>query len=189
MKIAGRLCELISLLSGNLWFKCTWLLIPPSPAQPQLDSFYGYCALIVISLEAGGCCPCDWNVMCPADQWTLVCCCSWCSAYCISNCTDAVCRREPSRRNYRGEKSQEGGGAVGKKGRIEKGTETEEDMWGARGRNERWSVRGFRERKTERHQNTVKERTATNTDCRLRLCWNSCTWKKNKKTVSTTRWQ
>lgn len=36
-----------------------------------------------------------------------------------------MCRREPSRRNYRGEKSQEAGGAVRKKGRIEKGTETD----------------------------------------------------------------
>lgn len=162
MKIAGRLCELISLLSGNLWFKCTWLLIPPSPAQPQLDSFYGYCALIVISLEAGGCCPCDWNVMCPADQWTLVCCCSWCSAYCISNCTDAVCRREPSRRNYRGEKSQEGGGAVGKKGRIEKGTETDRRRY-VRSEGQKWKMICERFQR-EKDWETPKHRQRTNSD-------------------------
>ena len=140
-----------------------------NPPQPQLDSFYGYCALIVISLEAGGCCPCDWNVMCPADQWTLVFCCSWCSVYCISNCTGAVYRKEPLKRNYTGEKSQEEGERPAvlseRKGGLKKGQKQKKicEEYGAEVKDDLWGVS-----ERERLRDTIKEQTATRTDCRLK---------------------
>lgn len=139
MRSAGRLSECVALLSGNLWFKRTWLLIPPP--QLQLDGFYGYCTLIVVSLEAWRVPPSDWKVMCPADQWTLVFCCSWRSVYCISNCTGALSRREPCRRNCRGGRLR--GARRGQQyrwntGRIEK---RNGGMWRTWSRHEIWSVR------------------------------------------------